>query len=49
MYAALYHAHAPKLADLDIIEFDRDEEVLTPGYNAKQLLQVLERPGEATL
>lgn len=44
-YASLYHAHVPKLADLDIVEFDRETETLTRGENAEQILNVLELTG----
>lgn len=45
VYVSLYHAHVPKLADLDIIEFDRETETLTRGKNAEQILNVLELTG----
>lgn len=44
-YASLYHAHVPKLADLGIIEFDRETETITKGENAEQVLHVLELTG----
>lgn len=44
-YASLYHAHVPKLAEIEIIEFDRETETLTRGQNAEQLLNVLELTG----
>lgn len=44
-YVSLYHAHVPKLADLDIIEFDRESETLTRGENAEQILNVVELTG----
>lgn len=54
VYASLYHAHVPKLADLDVVEFDRRRETLARGPNAEQVLRVLDlttqsaRPGPET-
>lgn len=48
VYASLYHAHVPKLVDLDIIEFDRQTETITKGANAEQVLRVLELTGGST-
>ncbi|WP_435064212.1 DUF7344 domain-containing protein [Halobaculum sp. EA56] len=31
VYAALYHAHVPKLAELGVIEFGSDDETVAPG------------------
>nr|WP_227379579.1 hypothetical protein [Haladaptatus halobius] len=45
MYTPLYHAHVPKLVDLDVIEFDTDTETITPGPHAVQVLTVLEGTG----
>lgn len=45
VYASLYHAHVPKLADLDIIDFDRANETITEGANAEPVLQALEMTG----
>jgi hypothetical protein len=45
MYTSLYHAHVPKLVDLDVIEFDDDTETITPGSHAVQVLTVLEGAG----
>lgn len=47
MYISLYHAHVPKLVDLEIIEFadGDDEEVIVPDENAAQVLAVLEGAG----
>ncbi|WP_433631016.1 DUF7344 domain-containing protein [Halomicrococcus sp. NG-SE-24] len=45
MYVSLYHAHVPKLVELDVIEFDADTETITPGENAAQVLAVLEGAG----
>lgn len=47
VYASLYHAHVPKLADLEIIEFDRRTETIAKGPNADQALSVLELTGES--
>lgn len=45
MYVSLYHAHVPRLVELDVIEFDADTEIVTPGENAPQVLAVLEGAG----
>lgn len=45
VYASLYHAHVPKLADLGIVEFDRRDETIAAGPNAKPVLDVLEHTG----
>ena len=45
MYVSIYHAHIPKLVDLDVIEFDEDSETVTPDENAPQVLSMLERAG----
>lgn len=47
VYASLYHAHVPKLVDLDVIEFDRRAETITRGPNAEQVLTVLELTGRS--
>lgn len=44
-YISLYHAHVPKLDDLEIIEFDRETETISKGDNAEQVLTVLELTG----
>ena len=46
MYASLFHAHIPKLAELDIIEYrDSGEEIILAGPNAPQVLAALEGAG----
>jgi hypothetical protein len=46
MYVSLYHAHVPKLIELDIVEFeDGDEEFVVADENAVQVLAVLEGAG----
>ena len=46
MYVSLYHAHVPKLVELDIVEFEDDgEEVIVASDNAIQVLTVLEGAG----
>lgn len=47
VYASLYHAHVPKLADLEVIEFDQRTEEITKGPNADKVLRVLELTGES--
>lgn len=45
VYASLYHAHVPKLVDLQILEFDCEAETITPGPHADRVLDVLESTG----
>ena len=47
MYASLYHAHVPKLVELDIVEFENggEVEVIVADENAPQVLAVLEGAG----
>lgn len=47
MSVSLYHAHVPKLVELDIVEFEdsETEEVLVAAKNAAQVLAVLEGAG----
>ena len=46
MYVSLYHAHVPKLVELDIVEYDTGgEELITAGANAPQVLAALEGAG----
>jgi hypothetical protein len=45
MYTSLYHAHVPKLVELDVIEFDAVTETITPGPHAVQVLTALEGAG----
>lgn len=39
---ALYHTHLPKLADLDLIEYERDEDVVVRSENTERVLAVLD-------
>lgn len=48
VYASLHHAHVPKLADLEIIEYDRRDETIARGPAAKPVLDVLEQVGAST-
>lgn len=47
MYISLYHAHIPKLVDLEILKFedDGDEEIIVADEHAVQVLAVLEGAG----
>lgn len=46
MYVSLYHAHVPKLAELDIVEYDTGgEETINASKNALQVLAALEGAG----
>lgn len=45
VYVSLFHAHVPKLADLDVIEFDRPTETISAGDHAEQVLNALEGMG----
>lgn len=46
MFVSLYHAHVPKLVELNIVEFeDGEKEVVTAAENATQVLAVLEGAG----
>ena len=42
---SLYHAHVPKLADLDIVEYEDADEVLVRARNTEQVQSVLEAAG----
>lgn len=42
IYASLYHAHIPKLADLDIVAYDRDRDTVALAENADHVESVLE-------
>lgn len=45
-YVSLYHAHVPKLIDLDIVRYaGEDDEVIVAAGNAPQVLAVLEGAG----
>jgi len=46
MYVSLYHAHVPKLVELDIVEYATGgEEIIIAGNNAPQVLAALEGVG----
>jgi hypothetical protein len=45
VYVDLYHAHVPKLVDLDVVTFDQETETLTAAGNAEQVLAALEGLG----
>ncbi|WP_254545324.1 DUF7344 domain-containing protein [Halomarina pelagica] len=47
MYISLYHAHIPKLVELDIVEYDdgEDAEIIVADENAAQVLAALEGAG----
>ncbi|WP_227133074.1 DUF7344 domain-containing protein [Halorubellus salinus] len=49
VYVALYQCHLPKMADADVIEFDKDRGTIKVGPNAKQLrpyLDIEPEPGD---
>lgn len=48
VYVSLYHAHIPKLVGEGVISFDRQNETITPGEHAEQVLAALTGMG-ATL
>ncbi|RLM57612.1 hypothetical protein DVK02_07600 [Halobellus sp. Atlit-31R] len=45
-YVSLYHTHVPKLVDADVIEFDEDEDRITPGVRAAELIDILAAIGK---
>ncbi|ELY66516.1 DUF7344 domain-containing protein [Natronococcus jeotgali] len=46
MYVSLYHAHVPKLVELDIVEYENGgEKVVVADTNAPQVLAALEGAG----
>lgn len=45
VYVSLLHAHVPKLAADDVVEYDPDEETIEKGPNAEQVLALLEHAG----
>ncbi len=45
VYTSLFHAHVPKLVDLGILEFDRQDETITRGSHAERTLEALEHTG----
>ena len=46
MYVSLFHAHVPKLVELDIVEYEIGlEEIIIASTNAPQVLAVLEGAG----
>jgi hypothetical protein len=45
VYISLYHAHVPKLVDLDVIQFDRETETIAAGEEAEAAMKVLEAAG----
>jgi len=45
VYVALYHNHVPKLVDEGVVVFDEQEETITTGENADQVLSTLEKLG----
>jgi hypothetical protein len=48
VYVSLMHAHVPKLADHDIVDFDREREILSKGEHADQILKSLAGFGGST-
>ena len=42
VYVSLYHAHIPKLVDLEVITFDRNNETISAADHAEQVLAALE-------
>lgn len=44
-YVSLYHAHVPKLVDLDVLAFDRPTETVSAARNAEPVLDALEGIG----
>lgn len=45
VYVSLYHAHIPKLVDLGVVMFDRNEETVSAAHHAEQVLTALEGIG----
>lgn len=45
VYVSLYHAHVPKLVNEGVIEFNEQEETITPGEHAGQVLTALSGMG----
>lgn len=45
VYASLYHAHVPKLVDLGVLEYDREDDLVRGGPRAKATIDVLEQAG----
>jgi hypothetical protein len=46
MYVSLYHAHVPKLVELDIVEYENGgEKIVVADTNAPQVLAALEGAG----
>ncbi|WP_254532774.1 DUF7344 domain-containing protein [Natrinema gelatinilyticum] len=46
MYVSLYHAHIPKLVELDIVQYETGgEEIVVADTNAPQVLAALEGAG----
>lgn len=48
IYTSLWHAHVPRLADANVVEYDQDRDVVSLGANAAQLEQYLpsDAPGQ---
>jgi hypothetical protein len=45
VYVALYHAHVPKLVEMDVVAFDEETGTVTPAGNAEQVLDALRGVG----
>jgi hypothetical protein len=45
VHASLYHSHVPKLADLGIIEYETDENIIIRASNIEQVEMVLDGAG----
>jgi len=41
VYSSLWHAHIPKLAESNVVEYDQDQDIVALGANADQLQHLL--------
>ncbi|WP_435362227.1 DUF7344 domain-containing protein [Haloarchaeobius sp. DFWS5] len=48
VYISLYQSHVPALVDADVVEYDKDSGVITPGPHAHVLYRYLDMGAEAT-
>ena len=46
VYVGLYQCHLPKMADMDIVDFNQDRGVVEIGENADQLYEYLDSEGD---
>ncbi|MBV0902850.1 DUF7344 domain-containing protein [Haloarcula salina] len=49
IYTSLYHIHVPKLAEADVVAYDRSDELIELGPNAEQIRPYLEQAAEIDL